>query len=371
MTAVIAAGVGLLEEPFESVERIAVLRGGGLGDFVGALPAIDALAAAYPGAAVTLLGLPTHAALLAGRPGSPISDVEVLPAAPGVRDGESDPAEVEAFLARMRERRFDLAVQLHGGGRNSNPFLLRMAARHTVGTRTPDAPALERNLPYRYYQHEVHRWLEVAGLAGAAPVRLEPSLRASDEERAAAEALLPPTARRVVLHPSATDPRRRWPADRFGAVAAALAERGVGVAVIGDAEETALAEEVVQAAQQALPKDGRDLVHSLAGRLTLGQLPGVLAVADVVLANDSGPRHIAAALGTPTVGIFWFGNALNVAPFGRGRHRVLLAWTTRCPVCGADATQVGWTAERCTHNPSFVADVEVPAVLDEVLDLLG
>jgi ADP-heptose:LPS heptosyltransferase len=90
-----------------------------------------------------------------------------------------------------------------------------------------------------------------------------------------------------------------------------------------------------------------------------------------VVANDSGPRHIAAALGTPTVGIFWFGNALNVAPFGRGRHRVLLAWTTRCPVCGADATQVGWTAERCPHNPSFVADVEVPAVLDEVLDLLG
>jgi ADP-heptose:LPS heptosyltransferase len=109
----------------------------------------------------------------------------------------------------------------------------------------------------------------------------------------------------------------------------------------------------------------------LAGRLTLGELAGVLAVADVVLANDSGPRHIAAALGTPTVGVFWFGNAVNAAPFGRGRHRIHLGWTTHCPVCGADVTQVGWKAERCPHDPSFVADVELADVLDEVLDLLG
>src|SRR5689334_17722663 len=115
MTAVPAAGIGVLAPRFEAVERIAVLRGGGLGDLVGALPAVDALAAAYPGASVTLLGPPSHAALLEGRPGTAVSDVEVLPAAPGVRDGDSDPEEVEAFLARLRERRFDLAAQLHGG----------------------------------------------------------------------------------------------------------------------------------------------------------------------------------------------------------------------------------------------------------------
>jgi ADP-heptose:LPS heptosyltransferase len=295
----------------------------------------------------------------------------VLPAAPGVRDGESDPAEVEAFLLRMRERRFDLAVQAHGGGRNSNPFVLALGARHTVGTRTPDAPALERTVPYRYYQHEVARWLEVAGLAGAPAVRLEPALEAIDEERAAAAALLPATRQRVVLHPSATDPRRRWPADRFGAVATSLAQQGIGVAVVGDPDETALADEVVAAARAGLPADAADHVVSLAGRLTLPQLAGVLAVADVVLANDSGPRHIAAALGTATVGIFWFGNAVNAAPQSRGRHRVLLGWTTHCPVCGADVTQVGWKAERCEHDPSFVTDVEVPDALEEVLDLLG
>ena len=91
----------------------------------------------------------------------------------------------------------------------------------------------------------------------------------------------------------------------------------------------------------------------------------------MVLANDSGPRHLAQAVGTRTVGIYWFGNAINAAPFGRGRHRVLLGWVTRCPQCGVDVTQVGWTAPRCVHDPSFVADVQVADVLAEVCDLLG
>ncbi|HET6824517.1 MAG TPA: glycosyltransferase family 9 protein [Amnibacterium sp.] len=355
---------------FDDVERIAVLRGGGLGDLVGALPALAALRAAYPDAAITLLGMPGHAALLEGRPGSPVDEVLVLPPHPGVRDGASDPAAVETFCAALRERRFDLAVQAHGGGRNSNPFVLRLGARHTVGTRTADAVPLERTIPYRYYQHEVHRWLEVAGLAGALPTDLEPSLTATEAERAAGRALLG-DGPAVVLHPSATDPRRRWPAQRFGVVAAGLAEHGVAVLVVGDASDASIAQEIERAAHTALPASHRDRVRSLAGVLDLRGLVGLLAAADVVLANDSGPRHIAQALGTPTVGLFWFGNAVNAAPFARGDHRILLGWTTRCPICGADVTQVGWTAERCPHDPSFLTDIHPEAVLGEVRALLA
>ena len=69
-------------------------------------------------------------------------------------------------------------------------LLLELGARHTVGTGTPDAAALERTIHYDFFQHEVLRWLEVAGLAGAAPVVLEPALAATAAERAAAEAVL-------------------------------------------------------------------------------------------------------------------------------------------------------------------------------------
>jgi ADP-heptose:LPS heptosyltransferase len=366
---VIRRSIGRPAEPFDDVARIAVLRGGGLGDLVGALPALAALRAAYPGAGITLLGMPAHAALLDGRPDSPVDEAVVLPPHPGVRDGATDPDAVEAFCADMRDRRFDLAVQAHGGGRNSNPFLLRLGARHTVGTRTEDAVPLERTVPYRYYQHEVHRWLEVAGLAGALPVALEPGLTATTEERAAGRALLG-EGPAVVIHPSATDPRRRWPAQRFGIVAAALAERGVTVVVVGDGSDRPIAEDIVRAAHTALPEPHRGRVHAEAGTLDLRGLVGVLAEADVVLANDSGPRHIAQALGTATVGLFWFGNAVNAAPFARGDQRILLGWATRCPVCGADVTQVGWTAERCPHDPSFLTDIQPEAVLGEVRSLL-
>jgi ADP-heptose:LPS heptosyltransferase len=85
--------------------------------------------------------------------------------------------------------------------------------------------------------------------------------------------------------------------------------------------------------------------------------------------NDSGPRHLAQAGGAPTVSIFWVGNLINGGPLSRAEHRVQLSWTTHCPVCGRDATQVGWTAERCEHDESFVRDVSVDAVYDDVVAL--
>ncbi|RII91943.1 glycosyltransferase family 9 protein, partial [Clavibacter californiensis] len=198
--------VAPLHERFPDVRSIAVLRGGGLGDLIFALPAIAALRAAYPDARITLLGTPLHRALLGGRPGGP-DEIEVLPVAHGVRDvpgTDPDPAEIEAFAARVRARRFDLAVQVHGGGRNSNPFLLRLGARHTVGTATDDAERLERVIPYVYYQHEVLRGLEVAGLAGAPVAELEPVVRVTDAERAAAaERVTGAPGGLVVIHPGA------------------------------------------------------------------------------------------------------------------------------------------------------------------------
>src|SRR3954470_19728720 len=67
-----------VSEPFPSIEQIAVLRGGGLGDLLFALPAVEALAAAYPDARLTLLGMPLHRELLAGRLHAGL-DVEELP----------------------------------------------------------------------------------------------------------------------------------------------------------------------------------------------------------------------------------------------------------------------------------------------------
>lgn len=356
---VLRPGVGPIRTPFPDVARIAVLRGGGLGDLMFALPALDALAGAYPEAEITLLGSPLHAELLTGRPG-PVHRVQVLPFAPGVRPGPEDPAALARFGDAMRARNFDLAVQIHGGGRNSNPFLLRLGAAHTVGTRTPDAVHLERTLPYVYYQQEVLRALEVVGLAGAAPATLEPQLEVLPAEQEKAAAYLLPGTDLVTLHPGATDPRRRWPASSFAAVAVRAAADGCRVLVVGDDGDRRLGQQIVELALAAAGP-GAD-IGSVAGELDIGTLAALLQASAVTVANDSGPRHLAQAVGTPTVGIYWIGNVINAGAMGRTRHRVHMSWLSACPVCGADVTQVDWSAERCGHDDSFVAAVAPAAV---------
>ncbi|TWD56312.1 ADP-heptose:LPS heptosyltransferase [Arthrobacter sp. AG367] len=357
----IGVGVGPVLDKFTDVSRIVILRGGGLGDLIFAIPAMAALKVAYPGSTITLLGTPIHKALLEAVK-SPVDEVVVLPFAEGVRPGQEEAAELDRFFADMRGRTFDLAVQLHGGGRYSNPFLLRLGARHTVGTRTADAASLERTVPYLYYQHEPLRALEVAGFAGAFPVDLEARL-APAGGGAAHEALDGAAGQPlVVIHPGATDPRRRWPADKFAELAAACAADGSRVVIIGDSSEQDLAEAIADRA-------GSAAVDSAAGALDMAGLVALLAEAGVVVANDSGPRHLAQALGVPTVGIFWAGNVINAGALGRSLHRVHASWVTACPTCGIDVTQVGWTAPRCAHDDSAVAGIGVPEVYEDVRSL--
>ncbi len=374
------SGVGPVLEKFPNVERIAVLRGGGLGDVIYVYPALYALKAAYPEAAITLLGTPIHAALAAGTDG-PIDDVEILPFAKGVRDGghrdgdQKDDAEdrlaQEEFFSAMRARRFDLALQMHGGGRYSNPFLLRLRARHTVGTRTKDAEPLERNLDYIYYQNEPDRWLEVAGLAGV-PTIISPPLRPLPEHQQSVQSLLNPhRGPLLVVHPGATDPRRRWPASCFAEAAATIAQEGAHVLVVGDRSEKALAQEVAELAARQLTAGDKDAVRSVAGELEIGELAALLDAATVMLASDSGPRHLAQALGTPTVGIFWVGNVFNAGPRGRSLHRIHMSWVTQCPRCGADVTQVGWSAQHCGHDDTLIRGIVVADVVQDVRDLMA
>ncbi|MEU7585763.1 glycosyltransferase family 9 protein [Micromonospora sp. NPDC049230] len=360
--------LGPTGERVEDVRRIAVLRANALGDFIFALPALDALRAAYPVAEIVLLGAPWHAKLWRDRPG-PVDRVLVVPPAPGIRAPDQGEAEssMDDFLAAATGAAFDLAVQIHGGGANSNPLMGRLGARVTVGLRADDAPPLDRWLRYVYYQHEVIRYLEVVALVGAPATTITPTLAVTDADRAEAARVLGPTDRpRVALHPGATDTRRRWPAEHFAEVARALHEDGYEVLVTGTPAEREVVDRVVDAA--------RVPVRPQVGTLSLGGLVGCYADCALVVSNDTGPLHLAAAVGTPTVGIFWVGNLINGASPLRGRHRPISSWTVHCPVCGVDCTP-GIYPHRpgdgeCPHRDSFVTDVPVIEVLEAARELL-
>jgi ADP-heptose:LPS heptosyltransferase len=351
------------------LHKIAVLRANGLGDFIFALPALDALRAAYPDGEIVLLGAPWHARFLTGRPG-PVDRVVQLPPLPGVREARPGerPGDPARLLDALRAERFDLALQLHGGGRHSNPLVASLGAGMTAGLRAPDAPPLDQCVPYTYYQPEVFRYLEVVELVGAAPVTYRPTLALTDDDRKEAAAVVPGDGRRlVVLHPGATDERRRWPAGRFAAVGDALAAAGAEVLVTGTAPERPVVDEVTR----AMDRPARPLVD----QLSLGGLAALLARCAVVISNDTGPVHLAAAVGAPTVGLYWVGNFMNGAPVDRGRHRPLISWTLDCPECGLDCTRDLYPARGggsgCGHSPSFVADIPTEEVIDAAVQLLA
>lgn len=340
------------------VHRVAVLRAQGLGDTVFVLPALAALRAAYPGARITLLGGPLQRALLQGR--GVIDEVVVLPAIEGVTVPEGapeDPSAAEAAVAALREQRFDLALQLHGGGRYSNRLVSRLDARVTAGCATPDALPLDRSMPHVYYQNEVERWLEVVSLVGAPRVDIDPRFPLTPADLHEARAVLgessPPL---VTLHPGAGDPRRRWPLERFVEVGRAVVEAGARVVLVGGEEDRGSTSVLAE----ALPGS-----TEVAGRLSLGGLAGVLSMASVHVGNDSGPLHLARAVAARTVGVYWCVNVINAAPPGRRRHRVAAAWILECPRCGAPAID-----ERCPHDDSFVAEVTAHEVTREALALL-
>lgn len=343
--------------PVEGVRRIAVLRANGIGDYVTCEPALTALRATYPDAEITLLGAWHHRPLVEGRPG-PCDRFVPVPLMPGVRAGsgpDADTQEVEAFFAAQQDYGYDLAVQMHGGGRFSNPLIRRLGARVTAGAATPDAEPLDREVPYSFNQHEVLRWLDVAAACGAPAVRRCPRLLPTAAELAEADAVLaaalpsgPDGSRRrlVALHPGATDPRRRWPVERLVEVAAGLP--GAEVVLLGGPDE----EQLTRLARRAADDMGL-AVRDLTGTTALPGLLGLLARTELFLGNDSGPRHLAEALGTPTVSVFSNANLADVAPLSRSWHRIAVSWASRCTACGAPIQQA------CGHDATALGDVPV------------
>lgn len=336
------------------VRRIAVFRPNALGDFMFSLPALHALRATYREAEIVYLGRQWHREFLEGRPG-PVDRVVVVPPLPGMGAKEGDShclAAADTFIEEMRGARFDIALQMFGGGRFVNPVVSRFGARRTAGMRAPDAAPLDRCIPYAGSVNRRLQLLEVAALAGARAWPMTGSqLAVTADDRLGAAQLLREQPRRplVVLQPGASDARRQWPPARFAAVGDALAGLGAQVAVHGSSQESGLVRAVVEAM--------RHEAVDLGGKASLSALCGLLGRAALVVSNDTGPLHMALALERPCVGIYWFTKLIESAPLTQDHHRAAMSLRTSCPVCGVENIN-----QRCAHDVSFVDDVTLEEV---------
>ena len=299
---------------WQAAKDILVVRLDNLGDVLMTTPAIAALADPAAGRRVTLLTSRAGAAVRGRVEG--LDDVLVCDA-PWVAGPRSDSRDDRRLLAFLARRRFDAAAIFTVCTQSALPaaLLCRMAG-------IPLRLAASRENPYALLtdwvrdvevcrdgmRHEVDRQLDLVRSVGfgtpaeastAAP-RLHFLPTRADHEGARqrlAEAGGDPTAPYVVVHPGSSAASRRWPPERFGQAAARIqAASGLPIVFAGGPDE--LAETGI--AQSACGP--RSL--SVAGRLSLGELGALIADARLVVCNNSGPAHLAAATGTPVVVLY-------------------------------------------------------------------
>ena len=309
-------------------ERIAVFRALQLGDMLCLTPALRALRAARPQAEITLIGLP-WAADFARRLAKYIDRFEVFPGAPGFPEQPADEAALPRFMEAMRVRRFDLVLQCHGSGELSNPLLAQFGAARLAGFRRAGQPAPDGAtfIVWDEDRSEVLRILDLLKQLDIAPygAALELPLTQQDfDELKQAVPGLAPAGSYVCIHPGARFPSRRWPVQRFAAVAERMAGQGLQVVVTGSAAEAALCAQLATTA--------RVPILNLAGQTSLGALAALVAGARLLVCNDTGLSHVAAALATPSVVISSGSNVQRWSPLDHELHRVL--WTqTECRPC--------------------------------------
>jgi heptosyltransferase I len=286
--------------------RILIVRLSALGDVVHVLPALAALRAAYPEAHIGWAVEDRAASLLDGHP--QLDQVHVVPRAAWGKSIKRDPLSVLRSLRRvlreLRAGRYDITLDFQSNLRSS-ALAWASGAPRRIGQPRPFAKegsrALSTEAPVAVPReaHKIERNLALLGPLGIAPGPApRPVLAEPPAARALAEAFEAAGGPRVVIHPgvSAFGALKAWREDRFADLARRLLADGARVyfAWGGAAEEA-------QARTLAAQAPGAELTPRTSSLLELAAL---LRRADLVIGVDSGPLHLAAALGAPTLGLY-------------------------------------------------------------------
>jgi ADP-heptose:LPS heptosyltransferase len=277
------------------LRNILVIKLGALGDFVMALAAMKHIRAAHPKARITLLTVPVFEAL--ARASGYFDNIET--------DGRpSGFGEWMAMIGRIRRARYDRIYDLQTSSRSNSYFqMLRPFPPPWSGVAA--GCALPHRNRARGTMHTLERQAEQLKDAGIWPdAPLEPGsapppdlswiLRKAPQPRPVAGGNTPKPY--VLLVPGGSEhrPEKRWPVEKFADLAAILRARGFDIVVIGGPQESALARAIQRKAQ------ARDLT----GRTDFAQVAVLGARAALAVGNDTGPLHLIAAAGAPTLALF-------------------------------------------------------------------
>lgn len=314
-------------------QRICLIKPSAFGDVVQSLPVIDALRSRWPSASLTWVIRDDLIDLVRTHPG--LDRVLIFHRRGGAKA-------FVRLLGALRRSRFDLVIDLQGLLRTA-VMTLATGARLRVGLETArEGATLAHNVVLPDTDRSVPAWKrsQALGQAIGRPTRFSQQLAACKTSPIRNEA-----RRRVLaVHPGSVWESKRWPVGRFAAVAARAArELQMDVVVIGGREQKSASQRFV--ADLTASVSGINLIDRT-GQTSIAELSELLRNVDLLLTNDSGPMHLAAALGTPVVAVFTStGARLSGPPPGNGCGGVIHAlvespascagcYKRRCPLPG-------------------------------------
>lgn len=295
--------------PWADAKNILCVRLDHIGDVLMTTPAMAALKASIPERRITLF---TSSAGAAIAPFIPVVDDTIVYDAPWMKATapRTDSGPDHAMAEQLRRRRFDGAVIFTVYSQNPLPaatfcYLADIPLRLAHCRENPYqllTDWMAETEPERGIRHEVRRQLDLVAAIGCRTTDESLTLRVPDEAVVRAEMLLAEAGIEqsrpwIIVHPGATAPSRRYPAEGFAAVARRLVlEFGWQVLFTGTEPEVALITEIQSMA--AVP------TRALVGRASLAEFAALISRAPLLLSNNTGPVHIAAALGTPVVDLY-------------------------------------------------------------------
>ncbi|MDR1044201.1 MAG: glycosyltransferase family 9 protein [Candidatus Adiutrix sp.] len=303
------------------IRKLLIVKMSAVGDVVMALPALAALRRAWPGAAIDWLAEPPAAGLLEGLPGLRRLIVSPRRGLGGLVKG-GRPREARRLLwnfrTDLRSEDYDVVLDLQGLWKSAvNVWLSR--GRRKVGfarTREHSGWALNEKMPaYDPEKHAVRRYLDAAAYLGADPSwpATEPYYQPPPAAEAEAGELLAALGESagafLVLNPGAKWLTKRWPLRHWERLAARASASGRALVVTGGREDLPLGQAISQAAEGGG-------VLNLCGRTSLPVLGAVLARASAVITADTGPMHLAAAVGGGGLALFGPTRPKRTGPFG-------------------------------------------------------
>ena len=356
----VAPLVRLFRRKTHEPKRILLMRIERIGDLLMTLDAVADVVRAAPAAEVDLVVGSWNERLARAIPG--IRRVETLDAAWLARDEQG--LGLPRLLARARKwrtRKYDLAINFEPDIRSQLIAASAGAARIAGFSSGGGGPLLDVAVPYDPGAHTSDNGRRLVSAVFDVPPSLNsPGLEipAAARERAR-EVLRGFRSPLAGLHVSGGREIKQWPPERFADVASRLAhERGATMVLTGSNADRPLIN-VVRARLGSVP------VADVSGEIDLLTLAAVLERLDVFVTGDTGPMHLAAAVGTPVVAVFGPSDPARYAPRG-DRHRIV-----RIELPCSPCNRIRLPPERCTgHTPDCLSGIDVDRVVHAALQAL-